>query len=415
MIKRGGSLKIGKFAEKNQLSLDAIRHYMDLGLIVPEKNGGQYHFDDRCQKDLEFILELKGMGFLLQEIKKIFYYRNFGQLADYEENVYYQSLFTEKYKALEKEINSLTEMKEKLQLKLEEEKSDKTANTSSSIGIDLRVLHLLRCFRCGDMLSLLDGRIQQNHIIEGKLSCTCGEEYLVDSGILIVGKPHESTSEHLFAQDIANYIQATDPDYLENLHKGLQWGSRKIAELDLQHKILLELGTGAGYFLRTIYQQLPEDALYIAVDHNLEKQRFLKRIIEKTGSNRKILFICSDFLEIPLGQCSVDILLDLAGSSNYSFQNEAFLLQEMDGLLKPKGLLLASFIAFKNFSSNSKVQPPFRKYFTAGKIKEKLAELSYSYIEERTSLPITKGGQFENFFVDGEEIFTYSCLCKRLG
>lgn len=32
-------MKIGKFGEKNNLSIDTIRHYMDLRLIIPEKKG----------------------------------------------------------------------------------------------------------------------------------------------------------------------------------------------------------------------------------------------------------------------------------------------------------------------------------------------------------------------------------------
>lgn len=30
-------MKIGKFGEVNNLSIDTIRHYMDLSLIIPEK------------------------------------------------------------------------------------------------------------------------------------------------------------------------------------------------------------------------------------------------------------------------------------------------------------------------------------------------------------------------------------------
>lgn len=32
-------MKIGKFGEVNNLSIDTIRHYMDLSLIIPEKKG----------------------------------------------------------------------------------------------------------------------------------------------------------------------------------------------------------------------------------------------------------------------------------------------------------------------------------------------------------------------------------------
>ena len=30
-------MKIGKFGEVNNISIDTIRHYMDLSLIIPEK------------------------------------------------------------------------------------------------------------------------------------------------------------------------------------------------------------------------------------------------------------------------------------------------------------------------------------------------------------------------------------------
>lgn len=387
---------------------------MDLGLIVPEKKGGQYYFDQHCQKDLELILEFKGMGFPLHDIKTIFFYRNFGKLADYEENAYYQSIFTEKYKKLEQEIAILKEMKEKLKSKLEN-LSTKASNASTIMGIDLKVLDLLKCLNCGGPLTLQDGRVNQNQIIEGRLTCNCGEKYLIQSGILIVGKPYESKSNQSVVQNISNYIQSTDEGYLENLHKGLQQGGRKLAELDLHHKILLELGSGVGFFLRNIYQHLPDDCLYIAVDHNLEQQRFLKGLIERSNSKRKVLFICSDFLKIPLQDESVDLLLDLSGTSNYSFEHEEFLLREVDFLMKPEGYLLASFIAFKNFSSRSKVEARYRDNFTSSKIKDNILKLKYVPIEETTLLPIDKGGVYENFFVDGEEIFSYLFFGKRLG
>ena len=90
-------MKIGKFAQVNNLSIDTIRHYMDLGLILPEKQGGQYCFDSRCQKALEQILNLKGLGFNLSEIKIIFFYESFGRLTDYEGDINYLLISTGKF------------------------------------------------------------------------------------------------------------------------------------------------------------------------------------------------------------------------------------------------------------------------------------------------------------------------------
>ncbi|MCQ6383699.1 MerR family transcriptional regulator, partial [Bacillus cereus] len=77
-------MKISKFAEVNNVSVDTIRHYMDLGLVIPEKKGSHYFFDEYCQKDIELILEYKWIGFSLNEIKELFLYKNLGKSLDYE-------------------------------------------------------------------------------------------------------------------------------------------------------------------------------------------------------------------------------------------------------------------------------------------------------------------------------------------
>jgi DNA-binding transcriptional MerR regulator/ubiquinone/menaquinone biosynthesis C-methylase UbiE len=408
-------MRIGKFGKINELSIDTIRHYMDLGLIVPEKQGGHYFFDERCQNDLEIILELKGMGFSLSEIKIIFHYKNFGEITDYEKDAYYQSLFSDKYGKLEQEIKNLVAMKDKLKLKLDH-LSTKPVGSNSIIGIDFRVLDMLKCLKCGGQLTLQDGLITRNQIMEGRLSCNCGVEYPIETGILRVGKPYKSIKGMVpLENNITEYIHETDSIYLENINKGLHWSKRKLGQVDLHNKVILELGSGVGFFLRNIYQELPEDCLYIAVDYNLERHQFLKSLLERTGFGRKFLFICADFLNIPLRNNSVDMVIDHTGTSNYSFEHDTFLLREVDSLVKRDGYLLGSYLAFKNFSHKSKIEGKYRDNFTASILKKNISELKYKTIEDQMTEPINRGGRYENFFVPGEEIFTYLFFGKRWG
>ncbi|MEH7107847.1 MerR family transcriptional regulator [Bacillus sp. JJ1764] len=407
-------MRIGKFGKENNLSIDTIRHYMDLGLIVPEKKGGQYEFDENCQKDLELILEFKGMGFSLNEIKTIFHYKSFGNLTDYETELYYQSLFLNKVEKVEQEIKDLQNISHKLKGKIDQ-LAAKSLRERHSTGIDLSVLNLLCCHKCHEPLTLLDGTISRNQIMDGKLSCECGEVYLIESGILIVGNPVRPESESALANSVHEYIQETDPTFLENLNISLHVSKRKLHQIDLHKKVLLELGTGVGFFLRNILQELPEDCLYIAVDHNLERHQFLKSLLERSDFKRKILFICADFLEIPIPNQTVDILIDSSGTSNYSFKHEAFLLREVDHLIKREGYLLGSYLTFKNFSPKSKIASEYRDHFMVNKIRKKIAELGYETLDERLSEPIDRGGRFEDFFVQGEEIYSYLFFGKRWG
>ncbi|MBT2657908.1 MerR family transcriptional regulator [Bacillus sp. ISL-18] len=403
-------MKIGKFGKVNNVSIDTIRHYMELGLIVPEKQGGQYDFDDRCQSDLDLILELKKIGFRLNEMKKIFHYKNFAKLTDYEVDTYYQSIFLKKVQELEQEIKMLEEARDSLKGKLDQLAAHPQGQ-GGVLGINLTVLDLLRCVKCHGQLTLQEGMITRNQIIEGKLSCECGVDYPIESGVLNVGKRMKPIPPPI--NNIPEYIQETDSVYLANFNKGLHWSKRKLGQVNLSKKVILELGSGSGFFLRNIYQDLPEDGLYIAVDHNFDRHLFLKKFLEKTGLKRNILFICADFLELPLPSHSIDIIVDNTGTSNYSFEHETFLLHEVDSLSKPDGYLLGSYLVFKNFSPNSKIEAKYRDNFTLDTIRKNIGQLLYKAMDERISEPVDKGGKFEDFFVPGEEIYSYSFWGKR--
>ncbi|HHT7238850.1 MULTISPECIES: MerR family transcriptional regulator [Bacillus cereus group] len=407
-------MKISKFADINNVSVDTIRHYIDLGLIIPEKKGSHYFFDEYCQKDIELILEYKWLGFSLNEIKELFLYKNLGKSLDYEKDIFYQSLFKVKYEKIEQEIKTLEERKDKLKEALNN-LSIATEISNSILGIDLKVLHLFKCFKCNGNLILEDGIINKNQIVEGKLICNCGEEYAITSGILTAGKLFEAYERTSLEESISDYIHETDTTFLENIQRGGEWAKKKLIQLDLNNKILLDLGSGLGFFLRNVYEELPEDCLYIAVDRDLNKLLLLKDVIERRNVKKNIVFICADFLNIPIQSYSADIVIDQSGTSNYSFEHEEFLLHELNSLFKPNCYLLSSFILFNKFSINSQIAPRLRENFTSATVKGEIQKLQFHSIDERTSKYLERGGKYENFFVKGEEIYTYSFFGKRWG
>ncbi|GCF67971.1 MerR family transcriptional regulator [Bacillus cereus] len=407
-------MKIGKFGEVNNLSIDTIRHYMDLSLIIPEKKGGHYFFDEYCQTDLELIIHYKDLGFSLNEIKELFFYKNLAKSMNYEKDIFYQSLFKLKYDKMEQEIELLEKKRDKLKGVLHDLLlTNETSNTI--IGIDLSILHLLTCSKCRQKLILQDGIINNNQITEGKLICNCGEEYIITSGIITAGKSFKANERTSLEDTISDYIHETDNAYLENMLKEGEWAKKKLIHLDLNNKLILDIGSGLGFFLRSIYEELPEDCLYIAVDRDFNKLLFLKDVLARKNPRRNILFICADFLNIPIQNRSVDIVIDHSGTSNYSFEHADFLLHELNPLFKSNCYLLSLFILFKNFSLNSQITNNFRANFTLSKIKKELQNLQFQFIDESTSNYLKRGGKYEDFFVQGEEIYTYSFFGKRWG
>ncbi|QLY79873.1 MerR family transcriptional regulator [Clostridium intestinale] len=404
-------MKIGKFSEINKLSIDTIRHYMNLDLILPSKNGTQYEFDEACQKDLEDILIFKSMGFELKEIKSIFYYKRLASLTQYEENEYYKEIFESKYEEIDSEIELLLKNKGMLEEKISEI-SSKSTMAKRKIGIDIKVLSDLCCAKCRGDLSLVDGNIENNQVINGKLKCDCGEEYVIDDGILIVDTIQQEFEE-IKQTRIIDYINNTNSNYLDNMYKGHEILYKNINLETYENKTMLELGSGLGFFLRRMYEHIPSTSIYIAVDHDINRHRFLKSALEKADEKKNIVFICSDFLNLPIKENQIDVLFDISGSSNYGFEHEKFLLNSLDSYAKEKSELIGSYIIFKNFNKNSDVKECYRKNFSKSFIKDSINSLGYKKRNEFVSDLVDEGGIYEPYFQEGEKVYFYIFHGKR--
>jgi len=404
-------MKIGTFAKHNGVSIDTVRHYINLELIIPQKVNRQYSFDGQCQRDFDEILHLKSLGFSLLEIKNIFVIRHLGKMTSYQQEEYYKDIFRNRQEAIGAEMEKLS--REKSRLEEELRRLDTESETKRfSMGIDLSWLQYLRCDACGGPLVLSQSTVDDNMVMSGTLKCGCGAVYTVEDGILFVGAGKGGEG---MPPDILSYIRHTDSEYLSRIYKTLEWSAQAIDLKALSGKVILELGSGSGFFLRWIYDDLPDDAVYVAVDYDPERLRFLKDVLEKSERRKSVLFLCCDFSRIPLLPRSVDVVCDFSGTSNYCFDHSDFLLQSIERYFKADAALLGSYILFKNFGPDSMVPADCRPNFRLDTVKKQIERLGFIKRADFLSDVITKGGIYESYFTDEEKVLTYSFYGKRLG
>ncbi|WDV47558.1 MerR family transcriptional regulator [Clostridiaceae bacterium M8S5] len=405
-------MKIGKFAQTNNVSKDTIRHYMDLELIIPQKKGAIYDFDKQCQKNLKEVLYLKDMGFSLQSIKKILNYNSLANLTPYEQDEYYLILFRDRLKQIEIEIDLLTTQKSKLETKINEMANTQDEERTKK-GIDIDLIKLFHCTKCQSPLCLEEGTVSNNQVINGVLTCSCGERYTIQDGIFIVRDYKRQEPVEYDYKYLSEYMHVTDSTFVNSLFKTIQWAKNMTHTKDFNNKIVMELGSGIGFTLRNMINILSDDTVYIAVDNDINRHRFLKQLIEKTGVNKKVIYMCADFLEIPIKNKTVDTLLDYTGTTNYSFDHSEFLLKEINHYIKDTASLYYSFIVFRDFAKDSRISRNVRENFIYTHIKQNIASLGYEVTDEKISDTIEKGGKYEDFFVDGEKINVILGSAKR--
>jgi len=430
-------LRIGEFSTRTGVTVDTLRHYMDLGLLVVEKRGGHYGFDARVQSDLERILQLKDMGFSLAEIKRIFQFERLGVMTDYQKDVYYRGLFSQRINTLRLDIEArqkalaALEKAERTLMTISEDNCDDLRHT---VGLPLEALPLLACSCCGAGLSLSEGDVRDGRVIRGTLicSCGCGENggLIVEEGIVYVpellSRQSSEIDDRLEFNDareaiskagyspadfLESYLTSTDPAYLDRIYEGLSW-VRERADFS-GCRAALELGSGHGFYLRTVYDKLLDSMIYVAVDHDPARHRFLKTILEGAAESRKIVLLCADFQALPLKADSFDVLMDFTGSSNYSFDNDGFLPNLVNPLIREDARLFASYIVFERFGLKTRIPVPRRSWFTEAGVLEGLKALGYKLHEVYRTQTVSQGGVYEDYFEADERVKTVVVVGER--
>ncbi len=413
-------MKIKEFSNKFNLTYDTIRYYMKLNLINPQKTGGHYEFDREDQADMEEILKLKEMEFSLDEIKEILSFKRIGRLSNYQKNSYYQNLYLQKLKTIEKRIAELKDARKALNSHLKKLKTENNQK-QNDLSLNLNLLKLFACPVCGSELSLSAEKIKNNRIQQGSLNCSCGEKILIKDGILYTKEVYDNKNQaEIFETDplfhVTDYIQQTDSEFMDHSYQSLEWLKNRINFSELKNKVLLEPGSGYGLLIRNIYDQLPSDTTYICVEHNPELNSYLKSLLELSPAGPEIIFLTAELPKLPLREKIADYLIDFSGISNFSFHNQGFLPELILKYFKEHFLLTAVFIIYHKFGEKNIVAREYRDYFIYSNIRLKLKEMGFEFLEEfKSELKKIDSsfGKYEEFAQIGDQIYSYQLDARK--
>lgn len=352
-------MKIGTFAKKYNTNISTIRHYMDRGLLLPQKNGGQYDFTSRDCMEMELILELKSIGFHLVELER---YINITRLYDRKDSALYSKLYdilAHKHNTMELEKQALEKKMmlvskkileiEQLQIK----DFEKISAASPSSGVPLEFLPFMACPHCHNALNLDDAAIYDNSIHNGVLHCSCGYEGLIRNGIIFTGNMTflDDQPEFFdlyyggnpflkeFDSMLFECIDQSSTQFLTSIYKAGLWVHDMLKTQDRSYSCVLfpDISTHFLYSYHTA-PYLKNSLILITA---LTEQALIpmKKHLESLNTGLKIVYFVNQDGNLPLKNHSIDLMIDFLGTMNLSLFSRTPYLDLVSRYFKPESYI----------------------------------------------------------------------------
>lgn len=411
-------MRIGEFSKEFGVTIDTVRHYMDMGIILPLKEGAQYFFNKRCEQDMSVAIELKSYDFTVKEIQSYLYYDRLAQMGPSIKNSLFDSMLKQKKKELSETISRLNCSVEAIDQRLSNQTQEAVHN-NMVLGIPLDTLSMFVCPHCEASLTLNGNLIHENMILEGSLNCVCGWKADIENGILL-DKDHVDVSYGITLEEwsefIADYVRLTPPEFFKILYTGVEWTKKNIAFDNIE--TILDIRSGTGYFLRSVLNDLADNVTYISLDKDYRMSQFVKSALEAVGIKKRIIFISTSHKSIPLKKKSIDCLIDSRGTLNYMIdpdeKDTTFYLSYFIDLLSDNATLLANYLVFDHFClGHSHIPKAQRDYFKASFYEGELKKLGIDICNIKESSDLPNGSIYENYYHDNDRLHFVSYIGKK--
>ncbi len=337
-------MKISEFSDLFGTNPDTIRYYVNMGLLVPRTHNKRYDFGAADENDMKFLLQLKNYQFSLHEIHRILALRRLSNFDSEDDlNDYLGMLKTQKRALAEQRVSvdkALTDINVHIR-EMAAKKGPETVRT----GIPLKFLDLIACPHCGCSMKLSECTIENQEIMSGQLTCSCGYKTSIRNGILLGETGPVSIGDGMDLE--RNCYRMMSPELLSLVQRSYLWMADRLNSCDLSGKVVLEDCINNYCFCYTNFVELDPDALYIICDKFEPVVEMYKQLIEKLGLQLNILYIAAGSHQLPLKRGCVDYYIDYDSSNEFAILQGSFAVKQIQEYLSDDAAYVGVFTHFK--------------------------------------------------------------------
>ena len=385
-------MKISAFADEFNVNVSTVRHYINSGLLVPEKKQGQYYFDRECIDDMKNILKYKNYHFSLEEIQLLFFMEKASRFKDEVVLDVCSEILKNKKKELLEEKKILEENIRSIEKDITEMPEVKTVK-DVKWGVPFSFIPNLYCPECQIPLELDSASISNNYLYSGELKCNCGYNAYIEDGVIISGEKMEDTPFKAFEniESIISLKEEFSHQYRGFIAKTYMYMRDFVHnEGDEPRKIM-----GGPFTFNFLLEYLgrlgPHDS-YIIVDPSIKRINKLKTLLSDMDCD--IVYYAGSTREIPVKHGCVDIYIDDFSTVNSLFTFDEYHTDLISPFLKKKGKVAGLYTDYRKAPRGLRNFKKDNPDFTP----EKMAFGRLKFDWERSGVHITdkKGTGFTN-------------------
>ncbi|MGI6053612.1 MAG: MerR family transcriptional regulator [Clostridium sp.] len=411
-------MKIGSFSKKYSMTPEAIRYYVNEGLLVPRSRNGRYDFGEEDLRDMDFLLKLKSYHFSIHDIHRILSLRRLSNFDSADDMNDYLKILSAQKRKMEQEKIELDTVLHEIEIEIANVEKRRENISGKKHGISFPFLSMLACPYCQSKLNLENCRIDDQEIMSGKLFCSCGYHAEIRNGIICGDTGPISPYD---GEDTKrNCYRMMSPELLSLVQKAYLWLDDKLSVCDTNHQVILEDCINNYCFCYANLAEMNPNALYIISDKFEEIVTMYKDLIEKLNLQRNILYIAAGSHLLPLSRGCVDYYIDFDSSNEYAILNQDFAFHEVKEYLAPTAKYLGAFFHFK--SGCASMQELYRQYPDAGKhcfdlaYFQQLLRQEWEHVNLETNFGVvTDSGYGESFtyHVNNEPLWLSMYFCRN--
>ncbi|MFR1709533.1 MAG: class I SAM-dependent methyltransferase [Clostridium sp.] len=230
------------------------------------------------------------------------------------------------------------------------------------------ILNLLKCPKCNGELILAIEKEEDSEIIEGKLSCKDGHQWIISEGVINFG-----SLEQEFANNWTEaYEEYGDDDAMDKkLSEGTPQNQIILGDKtkkfiidsinSRESEFILEIATGRGSLFREMVKYIKGDSQLICTDLSFLVLKHDRLRAKKINPEMKVNYIACDATNLPIKDNSIDTAVSLFGIANM-LDLAGKGIKEAKRVLKVGQSLIDSYIIIKENSKGFEALKEFCKY-----------------------------------------------------